>query len=194
MSFETTTQPKPQPQTQKENVTLWKIDPAHSSVNFSIRHMMFSKVNGGFSKFSGNLRLDNKDPSKSSVDAFIETASIDTREDKRDEHLRSAEFFDAQKYPTIEFRSKRVERNGEGIKVIGDLDLHGVTKEVALHVEGMDAEMKDPTGKLKMAASATTKIRRKEFGLNWNAVLEAGGVLVGDEVNIAIDVQFIKQA
>lgn len=181
-------------QAEAKPATLWEIDPAHSSANFSIRHMMIAKVHGGFTKLSGQLRLDRKDPSKSSVEAVIDAASIDTREPKRDEHLRSADFFDVQKYPSITFKSKRIEQDGEGTKLHGDLTIHGVTKEVALEVEGLDVEMKDPWGNLKLGASATTKIKRKEFGLSWNAALETGGVLVGDDVHITLDVQFVKKS
>lgn len=180
--------------TQATQTTLWEIDPAHSSANFSIRHMMIAKVHGGFTKLSGQLTLDRKDPSKSSVEAVIDAASIDTREPKRDEHLRSADFFDVQKYPSIAFKSKRVEQDGDGTKVVGDLTLHGVTREVTLEVEGLDSEMKDPWGNVKIGASASTKIKRKEFGLTWNAALETGGVLVGDDVSITLDIQFIKKS
>lgn len=174
--------------------THWEIDPAHSSAGFSIRHMMIAKVHGGFTRLSGSLSLDRADPSKSSVEAIIDAASIDTREAKRDEHLRSGDFFDVAKYPTIAFRSKRVNQKGEGqYQVVGDLTIHGVTQEVALDVEGLDSEMKDPWGNVKIGASASTKIKRKDFGLSWNAALEAGGVLVGDDVSIALDLQFTQK-
>lgn len=177
-----------------QTATTWEIDPAHSSANFSVRHMMIAKVHGGFSQLSGRLYLDRKDLSKSSVEAVIDAASIDTRESKRDEHLRSADFFDVQKYPTLTFKSKEILVNGEGFQMVGDLTLHGVTKEVTLAVEGLDSEIKDPWGNIKIAASATTKIKRKDFGLNWNAALETGGVLVGDDVNITLDIQFVRKA
>lgn len=174
--------------------TLWEIDPAHSSASFSIRHMMIAKVHGGFTRLSGSLRLDRQDLSRSSVEAVIDASSIDTREAKRDEHLRSADFFDVQKYPSIVFKSKRVRAGGDSIRVVGDLTLHGVTREIELEVEGLDAEMKDPWGNVKIAASATTQIKRKDFGLSWNAALETGGVLVGDDVRITLDIQFVKKA
>lgn len=189
------TQTQTQGQFEKEtsSATQWEIDPAHSSANFSVKHMMIAKVHGGFTKLSGSLRLDRSNPSKSSVEAVIDANSIDTREPKRDEHLRSADFFDVQKFPSITFKSKQVRPDGDGLLVIGDLSLHGVTREVTLAVEGLDSEMKDPWGNVKIGASATTKIKRKEFGLNWNAALETGGVLVGDDITISLDIQFVRK-
>lgn len=178
---------------QLDTASLWEIDPAHSSASFSIRHMMIAKVHGGFTKLSGRLRFNRSEPTKGSVEAVIDAASIDTREPKRDEHLRSADFFDVQKYPTLTFKSREVFPDKDGYQVVGDLTIHGVTKEVTLDVEGLDAEIKDPWGNVKIAATATTKIKRKDFGLNWNAALEAGGVLVGDDVTITLDIQFIKK-
>ncbi len=175
--------------------TKWEIDSAHSSVNFSIKHMMISKVHGGFQKLSGTLNLDRGTLANSSVEATIDVASIDTHESKRDEHLKSADFFDAQKYPAIAFKSKRFESaGGDQYRVTGDLTIHGVTKEVVLQVESPADEMKDPWGNIKMGASATTKIKRKDFGLNWNAALEAGGWLVGDDVSITLDLQLAKKS
>lgn len=172
----------------------WKIDPAHSSATFSIKHMMIAKVQGAFDKLGGQLVLDRDDFSKSKVEATIETASINTHEAQRDAHLKSADFFDVEKYPTISFRSTKVERAGDGeLKVLGDLTIHGVTKPVTLEVEGPTDELKDPWGQMKIGASGKTKIKRKDFGLTWNAALEAGGVLVGDDVNITLEMQFVKQ-
>lgn len=183
------------PTPQSETITLWEIDPAHSSAGFSVRHMMIAKVHGGFTKLAGSLRLDSKNPAKSAVEAVIDAASIDTREPKRDEHLRSADFFDVAKYPSITFKSKSVRRISEGeFEILGDLTIHGVTQEVVLEAEGLDTEMKDPWGNVKIGASAKTKIKRKDFGLSWNAALEAGGVMVGDEVTITLDVQFVKKS
>ena len=171
----------------------WTLDPAHSSASFSIRHMMIAKVHGGFTKLSGNLQFNQDDLSKSSINALIDTSSIDTRESKRDEHLKSADFFDVAKFPAIAFKSSRVLRTGSGqFQIVGNLDMHGVSKEVTLDVEGLDAEVKDPWGNIKLGASASTKIKRKDFGLTWNAGLEAGGVLVGDDVTITLDIQFSK--
>ena len=180
-------------QPQLSSASTWEVDAAHSSANFSVRHMMIAKVHGGFTKLAGSLRLDRDNPSKSVVEAVIDAASIDTREPKRDEHLRSADFFDVEKYPSITFKSKNVKKEGDALQVTGDLTLHGVTREVTLAVEGLDSEMKDPWGNVKIGASATTQIKRKEFGLNWNAALETGGVLVGDDIAITLDLQFIKK-
>lgn len=174
--------------------TTWQIDPAHSSASFSIKHMMIAKVNGGFEKLSGQLVLDKENFANSKVEADIEAASINTREAQRDAHLKSADFFDVEKYPTISFRSNKVERVGEGeLKVLGELTIHGVTKSVTLDVDGPSDELKDPWGQTKIGATGTTKIKRKEFGLTWNAALEAGGVLVGDDVSITLDMQFVKK-
>lgn len=173
--------------------TTYVIDPAHSSASFSIKHMMIAKVHGGFEKLSGKLIYDPASPGNSLVEASIETASINTRDAQRDTHLKSADFFDVEKYPLIDFQSTQIEKTGEGMKIQGDLTIHGVTKQVTLDVEGPTGEMKDPWGNVKIGASGSTKIKRKDFGLSWNAALEAGGFLVGDDVNITLDVQFIKQ-
>jgi polyisoprenoid-binding protein YceI len=174
-------------------MSTYQIDPSHSTANFSIKHMMIAKVHGGFEKMSGTLTYDAANPSKSSVQVAIETGSINTRESQRDAHLRSPDFFDVEKYPTITFKSTRVEGSGGELKVVGDLTIHGVTQQVTLDVEGPSDEMKDPWGNTKIGASGTTKIKRKDFGLTWNAALEAGGFLVGDDVTINLDVQFVKQ-
>lgn len=174
--------------------TTYQIDPSHSSANFSIKHMMIAKVHGGFEKISGTLVYDANDVTKSSVNVTLDTASINTHEPQRDAHLKSPDFFDVEKYPTITFKSTRVEKDGSDLKVIGDLTIHGVTRSVTLEVETPSAEMKDPWGNIKLGTSATTKIKRKDFGLTWNAALEAGGFLVGDDVSINLDIQFVKQA
>jgi len=172
----------------------WEIDGSHSSAQFSIKHLMVSNVRGEFSKVAGTLNLDDKDITKSSVDVSIDVNTINTREAKRDAHLKSPDFFDAAKFPALTFKSKKVEKAGaDKLKVTGDLTIHGVTKEVVLNVEGPTAEIKDPFGNAKRGATATTKINRKDFGLNWNKALEAGGVLVGEEVNITIDVELLKK-
>lgn len=173
---------------------VFQIDPSHSTAAFSIKHMMIAKVHGGFEKMSGKLVYDSANPAKSSVEVSIEAASVNTREPQRDTHLRSPDFFDVEKYPTLTFKSARVEKAGDGLKVVGDLTIHGVTQQVTLDVEGPTGEMKDPWGNVKIGASASTKIKRKDFGLTWNAALEAGGFLVGDDVTITLDVQFVKQA
>ena len=172
----------------------YQIDSTHSSASFSIKHMMIAKVHGGFEKLSGSLTYDAQNPSASKIEVVIDASTINTREAQRDTHLKSADFFDVEKFPTLTFVSKKVEGSGDDLKVTGDLTIKGITKEVVLAVEGPSAEMKDPYGNLKIGASATTKIKRKEFGLTWNAALEAGGVLVGDDVNITLEVQFVKQA
>ncbi|MEO5968413.1 MAG: YceI family protein [Bdellovibrionia bacterium] len=178
------------------NTTLshWEIDPTHSSINFSVKHMMIAKVHGGFTVVSGKLLLDRHDLKKSSIEASIHADSIDSHEAKRDEHLRSVDFFDVQKYPLITFKSKRFELSGdEQYKVIGDLSIHGISKEIILEVDAPAIELKDPWGNIKMGASASTKIKRKDFGLTWNAALEAGGLLVGDDVAVTLDIQFVKK-
>jgi polyisoprenoid-binding protein YceI len=174
--------------------SVWEIDPAHSSVQFSIRHMMISNVRGEFTKVAGTVRADDKDLTRSVVEATIDTASIDTREAKRDEHLRSPDFLDVARFPTMTFRSKKIEKAGEGrYAVTGDLTLHGVTREVVLDVEGPTPPMKDPRGNVRAGAQATAKIKRKDFGINWNKALDGGGVVVGDDVAVTIDVEGIKK-
>lgn len=181
------------PDTLSSKASTWALDPAHSSANFSVKHMMIAKVHGGFSKLSASLKLDRINPANSSVEATLDASTIDTREPKRDEHLRSADFFDVKNFPTITFKSTRFEAAGaDQYRLIGELTLHGVTKEVTLEVEAADTERKDPYGNIKIGASATTRIKRKDFGLAWNAALETGGFLVGDEVAITLDLQFVK--
>jgi polyisoprenoid-binding protein YceI len=174
--------------------TTWTLDPAHSSASFSVKHMMIAKVHGGFEKLSGTLIYDSANPTASQIEVAIDASSINTREAQRDTHLKSADFFDVTQFPTLTFRSTKVEGENDELKVTGDLTIRGVTKSVILAVEGPSAEMKDPWGNTKIGASATTKIKRKDFGLTWNAALETGGVLVGDDIAITLDVQFLKQA
>jgi len=172
----------------------WDLDPAHSSVQFSVRHLMVSTVRGAFGKVAGTVAVDEQDLTHSKIQATIDAASIDTRIEKRDAHLKSPDFLDVAKYPTITFVSKKIERVApDHFKVTGDLTLHGVTRETTLDVEGPTPEMKDPWGKTRAGAQATTTINRKDFGLTWNQALEAGGVAVGDEVKITIDVEATKQ-
>jgi len=171
------------------------IDPSHSTVGFTVRHLMVTKVRGTFEKVSGTVKYDPKAPEKIAIEATIDAASIDTREPKRDDHLRGPDFFDVEKYPTLTFKSKKAKAKGKGkLEVVGDLTIRGVTKEVTLLVEGLDQEIKDPWGNVRRGATATTKINRKDFGLTWNQVLETGGVMVGDDVDIQIDVELIQQA
>jgi polyisoprenoid-binding protein YceI len=173
-------------------MSTFKIDPSHSSVNFSIKHMMIAKVHGGFEKVSGVLNYDSQDVSKSSVEVSIEAASVNTREAQRDTHLKSPDFFDVEKFPVLTFKSSKVEADGDSLKVTGDLTIHGVTNKITLDVERPSAEMKDPWGNTKIGSSGTAKLKRKDYGLNWNAALEAGGILVGDDVQITFDIQFVK--
>lgn len=171
----------------------WTIDPDHSNVGFKVRHLMVSNVKGSFDKHTGIVEINDKDITKSKVEVSIDTNSINTNVQKRDEHLRSADFFDVAKYPAMTFVSKKVAKAGKDkLKVTGDLTLHGVTKQVVLDVEGPTKESKDPWGNIRKGATATTKINRKDFGLTWNKSLETGGVLVGDEITINLEVEMIK--
>jgi polyisoprenoid-binding protein YceI len=173
--------------------TTWTIDPSHSHASFTIRHMVISNVRGEFGKTSGTVVMDDRDPTRANVQATIETASIDTREPKRDAHLKSADFFDAEKNPAITFRSTKVERAGNGkLKVTGDLTMNHVTRPVVLDVEGPTAEVRDPAGNLRRGVSARTTLHRKDFGLTWNKMVEAGPV-VGDDVNVEIEAELVKQ-
>jgi polyisoprenoid-binding protein YceI len=175
--------------------TTYQIDPAHSSAQFTVRHMMITNVRGGFQKVTGTVVYDPQNPAASSVNAEIDAASINTNEAQRDAHLRSADFLHAEKFPTITFRSTGIESAGEGeIKLTGDLTIHGVTKPVVLKVEGPSPEGKDPWGNTRTGATATTKIKRSDFGLTWNTALETGGFLVGDELKIELDLSLIKAA
>lgn len=175
------------------SASTWNIDPEHSNVGFKVRHLMVSNVRGSFEKHSGTVDIDDKDITKSKVEVTIDTSSINTSVQKRDDHLRSPDFFDVAKYPTMTFVSKKVAKAGKDkLKVTGDLTLHGVTRQVVLDVEGPSKESKDPWGNIRRGATASTKINRKDFGLNWNKALETGGVVVGDEVNITLEIEMIK--
>lgn len=175
-------------------VSTWKIDPAHSVAEFKVKHMMISNVKGSFSGLSGTLIEHTTDKTLSSIDASIEIGTISTGDAQRDGHLKSADFFDAEKFPTMTFKSTTVHPNGDGgYNVTGDLAIHGVTRQQVFVVEGPSDPAKDPWGNTRIGISATTKINRKDYGLNWNAALEAGGILVGDDVNITIEAQFIQQ-
>ncbi|MGI8989601.1 MAG: YceI family protein [Bryobacteraceae bacterium] len=171
----------------------YKIDPAHSSAQFVVRHMMITNVRGGFASVQGTVVYDSDNPGATSIDAVIDAASIKTMDDQRDAHLKSADFLDTEKYPTITFKSKNIAKaGGDEWNVTGDLSIHGVTKEVALKVEGPTAEGKDPYGNVRMGASAATKIKRSDFGLTYNAALETGGILVGDDLKIELEVSLIR--
>lgn len=173
--------------------TTWNLDPVHSVAEFKVKHMMISNVKGQFTGISGVLNVDETDISNSKVEATIDAASISTRDAQRDAHLKSADFFDVEKFPALTFRSTRVERTGDDeATVTGDLTIHGVTREATFKVEGPTTPEKDPWGNTRIGLSAVTKINRKDFGLTWNAALETGGILVGDDVTITLDLQYIK--
>jgi polyisoprenoid-binding protein YceI len=174
--------------------TTWQIDPAHTEVGFSVKHLMISTVRGRFAGVKGTIVLDEANPERSSVEAEIDAATIDTRAEQRDAHLRSADFFDVEKYPTITFRSRRVERVSDGrYRIVGDLTIRGVTREVVLDATE-EGRGRDPWGGDRLGFSATTTIDRRDFGLTWNQALETGGVLVGNEIKISIDVEAVKAA
>jgi polyisoprenoid-binding protein YceI len=172
----------------------YQLDSSHSAAHFSVRHMMISNVRGEFTKVSGTIWYDPENPRNSKVEASIDAASIATREPQRDAHLRSADFLDVEKYPVLTFRSKSVSGEQGDWKVTGDLTIRGVTREVTFDVEGPTPETRDPWGNARIGATATGKINRKDFGLTWNTALETGGVLVGDEVKLTLDVEGVRQA
>ena len=169
----------------------WNLDPVHSSITFSARHMMISDVKGQFDKFSGTITIDGSDPSTAKIDVTIDASSVDTHSDKRDMHLRSPDFLDATKYPTITFKSTKIEPAGSNWKVTGDLTLHGVTKPVVLDVTGPSAQIM-MMGAPRRGASATTKIDRQAFGVSFNKTLDSGGLVVGNEIPISIEVEAVK--
>jgi polyisoprenoid-binding protein YceI len=174
-------------------VTTWNIDPVHSVAEFKVKHMMISNVKGRFTGLTGTLTLGEGDVTLSKIDAMIDAASLDTRDAQRDAHLKSADFFDVEKFATLSFQSTGVTRKSDDeLEVEGDLTIHGVTRRVKFAVEGPSAPGKDPWGNMRIGLAATTKINRKDYGLTWNAALETGGIMVGDEVTITLDVQFIK--
>jgi polyisoprenoid-binding protein YceI len=172
----------------------WTIDSSHSAAHFGVRHLMVSTVRGDFGNVQGTIEYDGKDVKSLKVEATLDVATVNTREPKRDEHLKSADFFDAEKFPKMTFKSKRVDVAGPGkVKLVGDLTLKGVTKEVVLDLEGPTPALKNPWGKTVVGASATAKINRSDFGVTWNKTLDAGGVVVSDEVTITIDVEAVKK-
>src|SRR5215469_8572736 len=171
----------------------WKIDPAHSSAEFKVKHMMIANVKGTIKGITGDLTEHTTDSSLSFIEATIDVSTLNTGEPQRDAHLKSADFLELEKYPTITFKSTKVVHKGDAeYAVTGDLTIHGVTKPVTLAIEGPTPQHKDPWGNTRIGLSATTKINRKDFGLNWNAALETGGILVGEDVQISLDVEFIK--
>jgi polyisoprenoid-binding protein YceI len=175
------------------HATEWEIDPMHTNVQFIVRHMMISNVRGEFTKTTGKISSDGKDPNAVKIEAVIDASSLNTRVGQRDAHLKSPDFLDVQKFPTITFKSKKVEAAGEGKwKLTGGLTLHGVTRDVVLDVDGPTPEVTDPMGLKRVGASATTTISRKDFGITWNKALETGGVVVGDDLKIEIDLEAVK--
>lgn len=173
--------------------SVWRIDPAHSSVQFAVRHLMVSTVRGHFGKVSGLVRLDDADVTRSTVEAVIEAGSIDTRDARRDAHLKDTDFLDVSAYPTIEFRSKSLTRVDEGrYRLVGDLTLHGVTRPVALDVEGSPTPIVDPAGNIRLGGVARAKVDRREFGITFSKAMDSGGLVVGNEVEIVIDVELLK--
>lgn len=172
----------------------WVIDPAHSSIEFAVKHMMISTIKGRFNSYTGTVTLDEYSPERSTVEVTVDLSSIDTQDAKRDGHLRSADFFNAETHPSMTFRSTRVETVGpERYRLIGEMDILGTSREVAFDITD-EGKMKDPWGNTKWGFTGQTVINRKEFGLNWNVALEAGGVLVGDQVRVALEIQLLQQA
>src|SRR6185436_19081144 len=176
-----------------QTTSTWEIDPAHSSIQFGVRHLMISTVKGRFPKFTATAVADEKEPTRAIVEASIDAASIDTGEAKRDEHLRGPDFFDVAKYPTITFKSTKIEPAGDHrYKLHGDLTMHGVTKPVVLDVEATQ-QVKGMRGETRAGARATTKVNRKDFGINWSKTMDGGGVVVGDDVDVTIEVEGVKK-
>ena len=172
----------------------WQIDPVHTNIGFTAQHMMVSNVHGEFDKFNGSISANGKDPSSVKIEATIDASSINTRSQMRDNDLKSPNFLDVDKYPTITFKSTKIEPAGDvKWKVTGDLTLHGVTKPVVLEVVGPTPEVKDPFGNTRRGASATTKINRQDFGITYNKTLDSGGLVVSNEITISIDVEAIKK-
>jgi len=172
---------------------VWKLDPAHAHVEFAVRHLMISRVKGQFTDMEGTLHIDDDDVSTAKLQVEIDAASIDTRVDQRDEHLRSGDFLDVENHPKLTYQSKKVERTGENeLRVVGDLTIRDVTREVVLHVTER-GQAKDPWGGQRAGFGAEAKLNRKDFGLTWNQALETGGVLVGDEVEITLDAEWVLE-
>jgi polyisoprenoid-binding protein YceI len=176
-------------------VSTWTIDPVHSIVEFRVRHLMISNVRGQFTGVTGSLTYNESDLAEAHVDASIDVATIDTRDPQRDTHLKSPDFFDVEKFAAMTFKSSRVTRSGDGSLIVaGPLSLHGVSKEVEFAVEGPTPPVKDPYGNTRVGVNAKTKIDRREFGLTFNAAMETGGVMVGEEVSITLELEFVKKA
>lgn len=171
----------------------WNIDPAHSTAQFTVRHLGISNVTGNFTKVTGTVVLNEKDITQSQVNASIDASSIDTRVEMRDKDLKSPNFFDVEKYPTLEFKSKKITNSGGKVQLVGDLTIHGTTREVTLDVEGPSPELTDPWGGIRRGFSAATSINRKDFGLVYNNLLKTGEALVGDIVKIQLDIEIVKK-
>jgi polyisoprenoid-binding protein YceI len=173
----------------------WEVDPVHSTVGFAIRHMMISTVRGHFRTFTATATGDPAAPTAATIVATIDATTIDTANEKRDTHLKTADFLDVEKFPTIAFTSKKIESAGQGkVKVTGDLTLHGVTKQVVVDVEGPTPTIKDPMGNTKAGAHATARINRKDFGIVWNKAMDGGGIMLGEEIDISIDIEAVKKS
>ena len=192
MSAPTTNQPTPTTTPTQAGFSTWAVDATHSSVEFAVKHMMVSTVRGRFKSFSGEIQADETNPTASSISAAIDVASIDTGVEQRDDHLRSDDFFNAAQYPQITFRSTAIEQRGEEWKLAGELTIRDVTRPVSLDVE-FEGRGADPWGGERAGFTATTKINRKDFGVNWNGVIEAGGVVVSDQVKITLNIEAVKQ-
>jgi polyisoprenoid-binding protein YceI len=176
-------------------MSTYQIDSAHTHAQFKVRHLMISNVKGDFDKVTGTVTIDDNNPSASSINVTVDVGSVSTREPQRDAHLKSADFFDVEKFPTMTFVSKEVVKSGDdSYEVVGDLTLHGVTKTIDLNVEDVTPEVKDPYGLYRRGASAKATILRSDFGLKYNSILETGGVAIGDQVHITIDTEFTRQA
>jgi polyisoprenoid-binding protein YceI len=190
MNITTTPSASAQPTSTRASYTL---DASHSNASFTVRHLMISNVRGEFQKLSGSATYDPARPAATTLQASIDVASINTREAARDTHLKSADFFDVEKYPAITFVSKRaVAKDGGDLELVGDLTIHGTTREVALAVTDVTPERKDPWGNVRIGATASARIKRSDFGMTWNSALETGGVLVGDEVKIHLEVELVR--
>lgn len=172
----------------------YQIEPAHSAVHFSVRHLMISTVRGEFTRVAGTVQYDPAQPSSTRIDATIEAASIHTRDAQRDAHLRGADFLDAEKFPALEYHAALADSDGAGLRVSGQLTLHGITRPVTLMVRDITSEIKDPFGGVRRGATAQARLNRKDFGLTYNLALETGGVLVGEEIEIQIELELVRQA
>jgi len=172
----------------------YQLDPVHSSIQFKIRHLTVANVTGTFNNFKGSATIEGEDPATLKVEVTIEAASVNTGNEKRDEHLKTPEFLDVAKYPTITFVSKKVMKGDPGkLKITGDLTLHGVTREIAVDLEGPTPEIKDPWGNFRRGASGTAKIDRRDFGITWSKSLDAGGLVMGNEVTIYVEVEWVRK-